>query len=81
VSRKATEIAHKSEESEVKILREAEAAASRSSATESALKPIGSSSSSWWPNMSLWSKAENAGNKESQEAPPRAEPTKKDGVA
>jgi len=69
--------AHQSEASDLKIIREAEVAPSRSSATESALKPTGTSISSWWPKMSLWSKAENSGNKESEDDPAQIEPPKK----
>jgi len=43
-------------ESESKTSRDAEAAASRIVATETALKPI-SPSNTWWPKTSLWPKA------------------------
>jgi hypothetical protein len=63
-NRKVLEIANLSESDQVEkeALRNAEAAASRSTATESAFKP--SSTSSWWSNMSLWSKRpqETSGN-------------------
>jgi hypothetical protein len=78
VNRRALDLAPQSEESDNKILREVEAAACRSSAAESALTPF-ETSSSWWPKLSLWSKAENGGNKESPKAPASVDHTKKDG--
>ncbi|KAH9220795.1 hypothetical protein DL95DRAFT_289401 [Leptodontidium sp. 2 PMI_412] len=48
-------------------LRNAEAAASRTIATESALKPM-KRPSSWWPTMSLWTKE--------VDKPPAIEPAK-----
>jgi hypothetical protein len=78
--RKAVDGAPRPNESEVKVVREIEKAASRSSATEAALKPI-RSSSSWWPNINLWSKSESPATKDSAETSPRFEATKtnKDG--
>ncbi|TVY90670.1 hypothetical protein LAWI1_G002907 [Lachnellula willkommii] len=59
-SRKPLEAIGEAKEDEVKMLRAAEAAASRSAATEAALKP-GGSSSSWWPRL-LWT-GNDAGDK------------------
>lgn len=73
--RKVVDVAHRPNESEVKFVRETEEGASRISATEAALKPI-QSSSSWWPNISLWSKSESAATKDSAETSPRFEATK-----
>jgi muconolactone delta-isomerase len=60
--RKALEVANQSEPGEVDTIRKAEAAASRSIATESALKPI-QPSNSWWPSLSLWAKDSNGRSK------------------
>ena len=49
-------------------LKDAEAAVSRAIATQSALKPD-SSSKSWWPNLSLWSKETNTADGKSYDAP------------
>ncbi|KAK0100853.1 hypothetical protein ONS95_007300 [Cadophora gregata] len=60
-ARKAVEVARLSQDGNHKTpedLRDAEAAASRTIATESALKPV-EKASSWWPNMSLWTKEVN----------------------
>lgn len=59
-SRKPLEAIGEVEEDEVKTLRAAEAAASKSAATEVALKQ-GGSSSSWWPRL-LWT-GNDAGDK------------------
>jgi len=76
-TKETPDVTNQPEASDVKIIREAEVAASRSSATESALKPTGTPMSSWWPRMNLWSKAESFGNKESKDDPPSIEPTQK----
>ncbi|PVH83749.1 hypothetical protein DL98DRAFT_652212 [Cadophora sp. DSE1049] len=71
-AKKAVEVAKLSEDGTHKTpeaLRDAEAAASRTMATESALKPV-ENPSSWWPNMSLWTKEVNK--------PPTSKPTKED---
>jgi len=47
------ELASKAKEDEIQTPRTAEAAASKTTTTESTLKPE-TSSSSWWPNLSLW---------------------------
>ncbi|KAH7407383.1 hypothetical protein BKA64DRAFT_415498 [Cadophora sp. MPI-SDFR-AT-0126] len=60
-AKKAVEVARLSEDGIRKTpeaLRDAEAAASRTIAMESALKPV-EKSNSWWPNMSLWTKEVN----------------------
>ena len=55
-------ITDQSKTEDFKILRQAEADASRSAATESTLKANGSPTS-WWPSLSLWSKESgDAGN-------------------
>lgn len=69
-NRKATELAKLSENGSLDIsdsLRNAEATASRTVATESALKPM-DKPNSWWPNMSLWTEEVNK--------PPTTEPAK-----
>lgn len=68
-NRKAVEVAKLSENGahDTESLRNAEAAASRTIATESALKPM-KRPSSWWPTMSLWTKE--------VDKPPAIEPAK-----
>ncbi len=51
--RKVLEVTSQSDIDQVESLRNAEAAASRTLATQSALKPI-NQTNSWWPHMSLW---------------------------
>jgi hypothetical protein len=80
MSREALNVTDQSKESEIKVTPEAGGAASRSSATEATLKPT-QPWSSWWPNISLWSKSEKAAVKASPEIRPPLEATKanKDG--
>ncbi|KAH7357006.1 hypothetical protein BKA65DRAFT_495939 [Rhexocercosporidium sp. MPI-PUGE-AT-0058] len=69
-AKKAVEVAKLSENGThdtPEALRKAEAAASRTIATESVLKPV-EKGSYWWPNMSLWTKEVNK--------PPILEPAK-----
>ncbi|KAH6721982.1 hypothetical protein BKA61DRAFT_166018 [Leptodontidium sp. MPI-SDFR-AT-0119] len=68
-AKKAVEVAKLSENGahDTESLRNAEAAASRTIATESALKPM-KRPSSWWPTMSLWTKE--------VDKPPAIEPAK-----
>jgi hypothetical protein len=75
ISRQPPDVDHQAKESDSKVIGEAENAASRISATEAALKPI-QPSSSWWPNISLWSKSESAVIKDSTDLRPRIEATK-----
>lgn len=49
---------------EIKVLRDAEAAASKSTATEAASR-LGGSSGSWVPKLSLWTGADAGGNSKS----------------
>lgn len=56
--RKAAEVAEKSKDGQLDTLINAEAAASRALATESALKPL-EAANSWWPNFSLWAQGRN----------------------
>jgi muconolactone delta-isomerase len=74
--RKALEAAQQSEPVEVETIRKAEAAASRSIATESALKPI-QPSNSWWPNLSLWTKDPNGRSEAVGDEVPRTETEQK----
>jgi muconolactone delta-isomerase len=73
---KQLEVPGKAKEDEIKILRAAEAAASKTTATESALKPEGSSSS-WWPKLSLWT-AKNSDDKTKTSTDLASNPTKKE---
>ncbi|KAG4442829.1 hypothetical protein IFR05_001710 [Cadophora sp. M221] len=59
-AKKAVEVARLSENGthDTEWLRNAEATASRTVATEPALKPM-EKPGSWWPNMSLWTKEAN----------------------
>jgi hypothetical protein len=75
ISRQLLDVEYQAKEGDAKVIREAENVASRISATEAALKPI-QPSSSWWPNISLWSKSENAAIKDSTDLHPRIEATK-----
>ncbi|PMD59740.1 uncharacterized protein K444DRAFT_613289 [Hyaloscypha bicolor E] len=75
LAKQLLDVEHQAKEGDAKVIREAENAASRISATEAALKPI-QPSSSWWPNISLWSKSENAAIKDSTDLHPRIEATK-----
>lgn len=76
IYRKAVEVAKLSDDGTHKnpeALLQAEAAASRTIATESALKPV-DKRSSWWPSMSFWTKEVNKpptsdSTKSSQETP------------
>jgi len=71
IYRKAVEVAKLSEDGTHKnpeALRQAEAAASRTIATESALKPV-EKGGSWWSSTSLWTKEVNK--------PPTSETMKK----
>ncbi|PSS19983.1 hypothetical protein M430DRAFT_27080 [Amorphotheca resinae ATCC 22711] len=68
-AQKALEVARHSEAGEVQTLREAEAAASRKIATESALR-ADNPSKSWWPSLSLWSKETKAGIGKSDDTTP-----------
>jgi len=70
-AKKAVEVAKLSEDGTHKnpeALRQAEAAASRTIATESALKPV-EKGGSWWSSTSLWTKEVNK--------PPTSETMKK----
>jgi hypothetical protein len=75
ISRQLPDVDHQAKESDAKVIREAENAASQILATEAALKPI-QPSRSWWPNISLRSKSENAVIKDSTDLRPRNEATK-----
>ncbi|KAH8758640.1 hypothetical protein F5882DRAFT_38894 [Hyaloscypha sp. PMI_1271] len=75
LAKQLPDVDHQAKESDAKVIREAENAASQILATEAALNPI-QPSRSWWPNISPRSKSENAVIKDSTDLRPRIEATK-----
>jgi len=75
LERKAQELARLYRDEELETLRDAEAAASRTTTKESTLKKH-DESNSWWLNLGLWSKDTTSTRKPHETAPSNPDPGK-----